>query len=183
MNALLDELSVLSLNYELLVIVTRIIILSTQSSKIGQSSERRPLLGTLMHEISLMNGRLFNRRVKEMGLTRTQWQVLYLLYAEDRQTQTAIANALMMAKPPLGKVIDRLEHDGWVKRCDDPSDRRAKIVCLTPKIKPMLVSLEGLVEEIGVIATRGMSGKEQAVLFKLLKTTHANLAEADRLGE
>jgi len=136
-----------------------------------------------MHEISLMNGRLFNRRVKDIGLTRTQWQVLYLLYSEDRQSQTAIANALMMAKPPLGKVIDRLQADGWVSRCDDPNDRRAKLVCLTSKIKPMLDSLENLLEGIGSVATKGMSVEEQKVLFRLLKTTHRNLAEAERLSE
>ena len=53
-----------------------------------------------------MVARLFNRQVKDLGLTRTQWQVLYLLYMNGEQTQTSIADSLMMAKPPLGKVVD-----------------------------------------------------------------------------
>jgi len=157
--------------------------LSTQSNSVKQNEEHRQLLGTLMHEISLMNARLFNRRVKEVGLTRTQWQVLYMLYKEGRQSQTTIANTLMMAKPPLGKVVDRLEEGGWVTRCDDKNDRRAKLVCLTPKIKPMLGSLENLVEDIGGIATKGMSLEEQEALFRLLKLVHTNLAEANQLLE
>ncbi len=156
--------------------------MSNYGSKFSQI-EMHQRLFTLMHEISLMNGRIFNRQVKDVGLTRPQWQVLYLLYREGRQTQTAIAVALMMARPPLGKVIDQLEGEGWVERCADPNDRRAKIICLTPKIKPLLASLEDLVAEIGRIATKGMSNDEQASLFSLLGTAHTNLVEADRSPE
>jgi DNA-binding MarR family transcriptional regulator len=128
-----------------------------------------------MHEISLMVARLFNRQVKEMGLTRTQWQVLYLLYMNGEQTQTSIAETLMMAKPPLGKVVERLEAAGWVVRRDDTNDRRAKVVRLTDKIDPMLRSLEILVDDIGCTATRGMSVKEAKQFYRLLKLVHANL--------
>jgi len=136
-------------------------------------------VSTLFHEISLMVARLFNRQVKEMGLTRTQWQVLYLLYMQGEQSQTNIADTLMMAKPPLGKVIERLETGGWIKRRDDGKDRRAKLVSLTPKIKPMLNSLESLVDDIGGIATRGMSKQETGQFYKLLKVVHANLMAED----
>ena len=95
--------------------------------------------------------------------------------------QTAIANALMLAKPPLGKVVDRLEEGGWVQRCADANDKRAKLVSLTPKIKPMLGLLENVVEEIGSLATSGMTAEEQATLFRLLSVTHTNLSEADLL--
>jgi MarR family transcriptional regulator, transcriptional regulator for hemolysin len=132
-------------------------------------------VSTLFHEISLMVARLFNRQVKEMGLTRTQWQVLYLLYMQGEQSQTNIADTLMMAKPPLGKVVERLEDGGWIKRRDDGKDRRAKLVSLTPKIQPMLNSLESLVDDIGGIATRGMSKQEAVQFYKLLKMAHANL--------
>jgi len=46
---------------------------------------------------------------------------------------------------------------------------------LTPKIQPMLNSLESLVDDIGGIATRGMSKKEAAQFYKLIKLAHANL--------
>ena len=136
--------------------------------------EQQPV-STLFHEISLMVARLFNRQVKEMGLTRTQWQVLYLLYMQGEQSQTYIADTLMMANPPLGKVVERLESGGWITRRDDDKDRRAKLVRLTPKIQPMLNSLESVVDDIGGIATRGVSKKEAAQFYKLIKLAHANL--------
>jgi MarR family transcriptional regulator, transcriptional regulator for hemolysin len=140
-----------------------------------ESRRKQQPVSTLIHEISLMVARLFNRQVKDMGLTRTQWQVLYLLYMQGEQTQTNIADTLMMSKPPLGKVVERLETGGWIERRDDSKDRRAKLVCLTPKIQPMLNSLESLVDDIGGIATRGMSEQEAAQFYELLKLAHANL--------
>jgi len=149
--------------------------LSIQEKPGDEAKREQQPVSTLFHEISLMVARLFNRQVKEMGLTRTQWQVLYLLYMQGEQTQTNIADTLMMAKPPLGKVVERLEDGGWIKRRDDGKDRRAKLVSLTPKIQPMLNSLESLVDDIGGIATRGMSKQEAVQFYKLLKMAHANL--------
>ncbi len=146
-----------------------------QKKSAGRAKPVQQPVSTLFHEISLMVARLFNRQVKEMGLTRTQWQVLYLLYMQGEQSQTNIADTLMMAKPPLGKVVERLEDGGWIKRRDDGKDRRAKLVSLTPKIKPMLNHLESLVDDIGGIATRGMSEQEAAQFYELLKLAHANL--------
>ena len=146
-----------------------------QEQEVSESEQRHQPVSTLIHEISLMIARLFNRQVKDMGLTRSQWQVLYLLYTEGEQTQTRIADTLMMAKPPLGRVIERLEAGGWIERRNDSRDRRAKLVCLTPKIQPMLSSLEGLVDDIGGKAINGMSAQEAAQFHRLLSLAHANL--------
>ncbi len=132
-------------------------------------------VSTLMHEVSLMVARLFNRAVKDLGLTRSQWQVLYLLYTEGALTQTQIADALMMAKPPLGKIVDRLESGGWLQRKRDTRDNRANVVILTKKIDPMLERLEGLVKEIGAEATRGLTENERDLFLVLLKRVHANM--------
>ena len=127
-----------------------------------------------------MATRIFNRRVKDVGLTRTQWQVLYLLYQHDGQTQTELADTLTMAKPPLGKVVDRLEEDGWVERRDEPKDRRAKRVFLTEKVTPLIGPLEKIVDEIADITTRGLSNTDREAFLKFLHVAHRNLAgEAD----
>ena len=128
-----------------------------------------------MHEVSLMVARLFNRAVKDLGLTRSQWQVLYLLYTEGALTQTQIADALMMAKPPLGKIVDRLESGGWVERKRDTRDKRANVVILTKKIDPKLKRLEGLVKEIGLDATRGLTENERDMFLASLKRVHSNM--------
>lgn len=130
------------------------------------------------HDMALMVSRLFNREVREVGLSRTQWQVLYQLYSLDGQTQTDLAERLSMAKPPLGKVIDRLEEDGWVTRKEDPTDRRAKRVFVTKKVYPLIEPLEGAVEKIGEIAMNGIPVRDRKIFDTLLRRIHANLANA-----
>ena len=109
--------------------------------------ENRTNLTRTVHEISLMISRIFNRRVKEVGLTRVQWQTLYLLCSRDGLTQTELAECLAMTKPSLGQVVDRLEAEGWVERRDDPEDRRANLVFLTDKATPRIPQLELLLNE------------------------------------
>ncbi|MEO2174350.1 MAG: MarR family transcriptional regulator [bacterium] len=123
-----------------------------------------------------MMSRIFNRRIKNVGLTRSQWQVLYLLYQDDGQTQTQLAETLSIAKPPLGKLIDRLEEDDWVERRNDKKDRRAKRVFLTPKVTPLIGPLQDIADEIGRIVTGGMSGVDRKALTRLLHIAHQNLA-------
>ena len=129
----------------------------------------------MIHEISLMVARLFNRQVRDIGLTRTQWQVLYWLYHQDGQTQTELAETLSMAKPPLGKVVDRLEDEGWVVRERDPNDRRVNLVYLTDKVRPLIAPLENIVEDISEIALAGMSIRDRQKFDGLMRKAHANL--------
>ncbi|MBE9537607.1 MAG: MarR family transcriptional regulator [Proteobacteria bacterium] len=138
--------------------------------------DREARLASIIHELALMAARIFNRRVKELGFTRSQWEVIYLLHENDGQTQTEIAAQLIMAKPPLGKLIDRLEKDQWLERRDDPADRRAKRVFLTPKSSPVFDPLEQVVSDIGDLATDGFSDKERREFVAMLTAAHKNLS-------
>ncbi|MCZ6641244.1 MAG: MarR family transcriptional regulator [Gammaproteobacteria bacterium] len=132
----------------------------------------------LIHEVSLMLVRLFNRQVRKFGLTRTQWQLLYWLRQADGRTQTELAETLFMAKPPLGRVVDRLEEQGWVVRRDDANDRRVKLVYLTEKINPLIAPLEKIVDDLVNVAVAGLSAPDRQKLSDLMIRTHANLSDA-----
>ncbi len=64
--------------------------------------------------------------------------------------------------------VDRLEKDQWLERRDDPADRRAKRVFLTPKSSPVFDLLEQVVSDIGDLATDGFSDKERREFLALL---------------
>ena len=149
--------------------------MSTPGDRFTQARETR--LTSLIHEIALMAARIFNRRVKELGFTRSQWEVLYLLHENDGQTQTEIAAQLVMAKPPLGRLIDKLEEEEWLERRDDPNDRRAKRVFLTPKSSPLFGPLEQVVSDIGCQATEGFSEAQRQKFIEMLVAAHENLSK------
>ena len=132
---------------------------------------------TTIRDVSLLTSRIFNRRVKETGLTPVQWHVLYSLFdEEDGLSQTSLAEHLIMAKPPLGRIIDRLEQDGWVIRKDDPKDRRANKIFLTQKITPLVSNIQLLLDEISDIATSGLSKNERHLFINFLDSAQQNLA-------
>ena len=140
-------------------------------------------LTSMIHELNLMVARLFNRQMREFDLTRTQWQVLYWLNHDDGQSQTNLANTLLMAKPPLGRIVDRLEEQGWVVRKDDPKDRRVKLVYLTEKFTPLREPLDGVVDDLCELAMADISTRDRQKLNELLKRIHANLSVAINVAQ
>lgn len=76
-------------------------------------------LGLLVHDVARLMRRAFDRRVKHLGLTRSQWFVLAHLYRSDGQTQRHLADELDMERAPLSKLLDRLESGGWLERRAD----------------------------------------------------------------
>lgn len=88
-------------------------------------------LGFLIHDVSRLRRVLFDRRLKPLGATRSQWWVLAFLSRDDGMTQTRLAEELDMGKVGLGGLIDRLEAAGLVERRAEPGDRRAKRVFMT----------------------------------------------------
>lgn len=95
-------------------------------------------LGFLVHDVARLMRRAFDRRVKHLGLTRSQWFVVAHLYRTDGQTQRHLADELDMQRAPLSKLLDRLESGGWVERHADPDDRRVNRVFITKKIDSLM---------------------------------------------
>ena len=82
--------------------------------------------GFLVHDVARLFRTAFDRRMKEVGLTRSQWWVLNNLFQHNGVNQAELAQFLEVERPTLGRLIDRLENKGWVKRVADANDRRAK---------------------------------------------------------
>ena len=94
--------------------------------------------------------------------------VLYWLYSDGVQSQTELAEKLSIAKQPLGKVIDRLEQDGWLVRNQNPEDKRQKLVSVTNKIRPFVTPLSEVIDNVDELALTNLSSKEQSQLIETL---------------
>jgi DNA-binding MarR family transcriptional regulator len=66
------------------------------------------------------------------GQTSARWRVLAAL-EQQPLTVAQIARAWSLARQSVQRIADVLEHDGLVTYEDNPDDRRAKLVRLTPK--------------------------------------------------
>ncbi len=101
-----------------------------------ESQERN--FGILLHDVARLMRVAYDRRMKPLGLTRSQWWVLNRLYFNEGKSQSELAALLDIEKPTLGRLLDRLEDKGWIERVPDAVDRRTKRVHLTSKVEPTM---------------------------------------------
>lgn len=98
-------------------------------------------LGFLIHDVSRMRRSAFDRCLKPLNVTRSQWWVLAYLSREDGMTQSQLAEELDLGKVAVGGLIDRLEKAGLLRRDADASDRRVNRVFLEPKSKQLIARM------------------------------------------
>ena len=88
-------------------------------------------IGYVLSDVARLMRTVFDRRVRELGLTRAQWLVLTRLYRRPGASQTELADMLEVDRASAGRMIDRMEKGGWVERRADPGDRRVRRLHLT----------------------------------------------------
>jgi MarR family transcriptional regulator, transcriptional regulator for hemolysin len=136
------------------------------------------MLGFVIHEASRLLRRRFEQyaRADELGLTRAQCAVLAHLARQEGINQAALAQLLDIEPITLVRLLDRLEEAGLIERKPDPGDRRAYILMLTAKARPILTRIYGLAEKVYADAEAGMSKADTTRLLDLLIQMKANLA-------
>ena len=133
--------------------------------------------GFILHDVARLLRITFDRRIKELGLTRSQWWVLTHLFRNDGITQSELADWLEIERPTLGRLLDRLEANGWVKRVAHSQDRRAKRVFLTNEVSPALRAMRNIAAGVRTDALLGLNPDEQEAFVDTLLTIKANLSK------
>ncbi len=102
-----------------------------------------------------VNARIWRRGTIE-DLTPTQFAVLEALHHLGPMCQRAIGDKILKSSGNITLVIDNLNKRGFVRRDQDPDDRRMEIVSLTPtgeaviaRIMPQHVA--AIVDEMNVL--------------------------------
>jgi DNA-binding MarR family transcriptional regulator len=88
-------------------------------------------IGFLISDVARLMRTAFDRRVRQLGLTRSQWLVINRLHRRPGATQSELAEMLEVEKPTAGRMVDRMEARGWVQRRGDGADRRVNRLYLT----------------------------------------------------
>jgi len=118
---------------------------------------------------------VFDRRVRHLGLTRAQWLALTRLHRRPGASQSDLAETLEIEKAPAGRLIDRLELNGWVERRPDAKDRRINRIYLSRQAEDVLEELWPIAEATNHDATIDMTAAERKVLRGLLERMKGRL--------
>lgn len=121
----------------------------------------------------------FDARAKEVGLTRAQWQAIAAIRFQEGATQRELAEALDVSSVTIGRILERLEEDGWIERRPDAQDRRVYRLHLTAAAQPILEQLGGIAAEEEQRTLARLSEEERHLLSDLLDKIIGNLEQKD----
>lgn len=133
----------------------------------------------LLQDTARLMRRRVDLRARALGLTYAQVRALGLLARDEGASQATLADRLELEPISLCRLVDRLEEGDWVRRQDDPSDRRINRLYLTEKARRLIAGLRLLGEEVQAEALTGLSDDQKARLTESLAAIRANLTRLD----
>ena len=134
-------------------------------------------LGFLIHDVSRLRRSAFDRCLKPLNVTRSQWWVLAYLSREDGMTQSQLAEELDLGKVAIGGLIDRLEKSGLIRRQPDATDRRVNRVFLEPQSKQLIAKMRKVSHGMNELILKGLEEVELEATALTLDIMKHNLLD------
>jgi len=132
-------------------------------------------IGFLISDVARMMRTAFDRRVRRLGLTRSQWLVINRLHRHPGITQSELAEMLEVEKATAGRIVDRMEARGWVARRADAADRRVNRLHLSPAADLIQVRLAEIADRTVDDALSQLSTREQDQFSELMRRVKRQL--------
>jgi DNA-binding MarR family transcriptional regulator len=134
--------------------------------------------GFLVHDVSRLIKRRFERRARQMGLpiTRQQAAVVLNIAGNEGVSQAEVAAWLGIEPIALVRMLDKLHEEGLVERRPHPTDRRVRTLWLTPAAHPVIAQILAINKAIGEEAFAGMPAKARDTVIDILDGIKGNLA-------
>ena len=160
----------------------------TAAQRSEAESPEQPVVGThlalrawlrLRASHNLIVGELRTRLRTDFQTTLPRFDLMSQLYRfPDGLKMRDVSRLLMVTGGNVTGLTDRLVEEGLVTRRDDPTDRRAYFIALTPKGKSLFVKMAAKHEEWVVTLLSALDETEQQQLCTLLGKLKTKLAES-----
>ncbi len=112
--------------------------------------------------------RFWGQKVAPFNVTAVQAMVLNFLSDEDEVTSRHLGERTRLDSATLTGILDRLEGMKLVERKPNPEDRRAILVCLTKKGKPLAAKIHKAAEVANREFLSVLNTKDEVQLRSLL---------------
>jgi DNA-binding MarR family transcriptional regulator len=125
-----------------------------------------------------IEARIRARLRAKFGITLARFDLLAQLErSADGLKMSELSKRLMVSGGNVTGLTDELEKDGLVARENDPGDRRACTVKLTPEGRALFARMAAEHEQWVIELLAGLNGTEKAQIYRLLAKLKAALAE------
>src|ERR1700758_496029 len=115
-------------------------------------------------------------KTERLGLEK-DFSVLILIEKKENCTQQYISDALQIDKVTMVKTIDGLSKKDFVKRTQNPKDRREYFIELTKKGETLLPKIHKAINELNEVAFKGVKPKDRKFFYETLARVSDNVKE------
>ena len=147
-------------------------------ARLRAARKRSPLLarpGFLIRRLHQLHCALFFEETRDYGITPVQYSLMTVLGARSELDQISLAQEIGLERTSVAEVLPRLGRRGLLERRRSATDRRTKLVRLTPKGRTLLHKMSGSVRRAHA-RTLDKLGKPQRerFLLQLIELVEAN---------
>ena len=134
-----------------------------------QSQSDRARFGQLLTRVARYWRRAVDQSLAECGLSQATALPLLLLSRRGADArQGVLAEELGLEGPSLVRVIEMLVSDRLVTRREDPTDRRAKLLTLTPEGRARVQEIEAAIDKMREQVLAGTDDADFAIAIGIL---------------
>jgi MarR family transcriptional regulator for hemolysin len=114
--------------------------------------------------------RIDNMLRLETGQSRARWQTLFTIaFAEQPSTMTEICHRARVQWPTTMRVVHDMERDGLIEREDNPTDKRSKLLRLTPAGEQVIEKVQPTLDRERAALLADLSHEELKLCAKMLR--------------
>jgi len=116
-----------------------------------EGNSATPALGKIFSELAKAYASAFTGRLTHLPINRYYYALVVIEAYEGNLNQTVLADELYIDKASVVRMLDYLEAEDCIVRRQNPQDRRAHILELTPKARAIIPAIKTALHETDTI--------------------------------
>jgi len=137
--------------------------------------------GHLFRRVQQISTAIFVEECGDLDLTSVQFAALMAIRSHPDVDATRLSTLIAFDRSTLGDVLERLEAKGWVVRQSSPTDKRVKLLRLSPEGSQLLRRALPKVRRVQERLLSPLSPKDRENMVRLLSQlaeSHNDIAPA-----
>lgn len=124
--------------------------------------------GYLIRRVHQISTAIFAEECARFDLTPVQYAALSSIGENPQIDATRLSDLTALDRATLGQVLERVEAKGWISRSPSPSDKRIKLLTLSPAGRRLLKRVAPVILRIRERILEPLADREQTQIMRLL---------------
>jgi DNA-binding MarR family transcriptional regulator len=126
--------------------------------------------GHLIRRAHQISTAIFAEECAEFDLTSIQYAALSAIHTYTDLDATRLSRVIAFDRTTIGGVLERMEAKGWIRREPTPTDKRVKLLRLTPTGEKLLEDIAPAVDRVQQRLVEPLAQGDREVFLRLLGT-------------